>query len=122
MKPLLRDSGVCGLMEIPAFAQKILYRVTTLTGVGRCRGHDTLDLRTNGCIPTHLLEKIRVVRIQANQSLVGRVNAAQSVDGHCRLFVNQWKVFINDDPHTPQLEPGIHLWIGLAWCHIPDSG
>jgi len=119
---MLRTTRVFGLTESPAFVKGILDRITAYLAFSKEGGFETLDLYTIGRIPVGLLDlELHVVRIGKNESVVARVYTARTADGACRLFLNDWKVFINSDPHEPHLDAGVHLWMGVAWRHLPHA-
>lgn len=118
-----RPTQVRGLMNDPAFAQRILDRILTCLDI-KDEDEDEdersiLDLRTSGVIPLPVLKAIVVVWIAQDTSLAARVLDAKSVDGLCRLTLCPWMGFVNYDPDQSVLEQGIHLWLGAAWRHIP---
>lgn len=108
-------------MESPAFTARMLERIHAFLGFGKERGYDILDLLTIGMIPTSILEKTLVVRIQKDETIVAHVYTARTADGACRLFLGSWRIFVNTDPHVPQLEEGVHIWLGASWRSIPHA-
>lgn len=121
MSLIQRAQGVHGLMESPVFTARILERINAFLSFGEERGYDILDLLTTGMVPADVLEKMFVVRIQKNETIVTHVSTARTTDGACRLFLGAWRIFVNADPHLPQLEEGVHLWLGASWRSIPHA-
>lgn len=114
-----RHEKVRGLLDDPAYAQRILDRITACLAIDDRRPLPVIDLETDGIIPEAVLEQLRVVRISAQESLAARVLAARCGLGECRLTLCPWMVFINYEPSRPRLDPGIHLWLGPAWRYLP---
>ncbi len=114
-------SRVRGLMDSPAFTQRILDRIVVCRGVMRHEDRSILVLQTQGLIITTLLERIVVIRIGIGQSLAARVQEAVSHNGTCCLTLRPWSVFVNHDPDRPALQMGIHLWWGAAWRFLPTT-
>lgn len=114
-----RPEKVRGLLDDPAYAQRILDRITTCLAIDDRRQLPVIDLETDGTIPAAVLEQLRVVRISAQESLAARVLAVRSELGECRLTLCPWMVFINHEPSRPRLDSGIHLWVGAAWRYLP---
>ncbi|KKW32817.1 MAG: hypothetical protein UY76_C0016G0004 [Candidatus Uhrbacteria bacterium GW2011_GWA2_52_8d] len=114
-----RPTQVRGLMDDPAFAQRILDRILAVLDIKDEDERSILDLQTSGTIPTAVLDQIVVVWIAPNQHLAARVEFSEAGDGACRLILRPWMGFVNHDPDQLMLEQGIHLWLGAAWRHIP---
>ena len=106
-------------MDDPAFTQRILNRILLVLDIKDEDERSILDLQTSGTIPTGVLDKIVVVWIGPDWSLAARIQKARSGDGACRLILRPWMGFVNHDTQQSVLEPGIHLWLGAAWRHIP---
>lgn len=114
-----RPAKVRGLLDDPAYAQRVLNRITACIAIDDRRQLPVIDLETVGTIPETVLEQITLVRISKGESLAARVLAARSTEGDCRVTLCPWMGFINHEPSRPQLDPGIHLWLGAAWRHLP---
>lgn len=112
-----RPLRVRGLMNEPAFTQRILDRILGWDIYDE-HGRSILELRTNGTFPLPVLQAIIVVWIAPDKSLAARVELAQSSDGKCRLALRPWMRFVNHDTDQPELGQGIHLWLGAAWRHL----
>lgn len=114
-----RPSQVRGLMDDPAYTQRILNRVLGVVNIADEDERAVIDLRTSGTIPLPVLEAIIVVWIEPGQHLAARVEFSEVGDGACRLTLRPWMGFVNHDLTHLVLERGIHLWLGAAWRHIP---
>lgn len=119
MRLVPRPEKVRGLMDVPAYTQRILDRLTTCLAVRREDQYPIIDLETVGVIPEVFLERLTVVRVSPEESLSARVLVASSQRGKCRLTLRPWWGFINQDPCERERLDGIHFWIGAAWRHLP---
>lgn len=119
MSLIPRPGRVRGLMDDPAFTQRILDRILICLDMKDEDERSILNFHTRGLIPLPVLEAIIVVWIEPDTSLAARVEFAESSDGACRLALPPWMGFVNRDTVHPAPDQGIHLWLGTAWRHIP---
>jgi hypothetical protein len=114
-----RPLDVRTLLDDPTYTQRVLDRVQAVQGLGLDQGFPVLDLLTRGCLLVAILKAVYVVRICDGDSLVARVQRAAATDAACRLLLDRWCSFVNNDPTLQQLQPGVYLFLGPAWRHVP---
>jgi len=121
MELVPRPQPVHWITDEPAFLRRLLDRFEALLGIQEDETGCILSLKTAGPIPSELLDQLLVVRIAPGESLATHVQSVQTADGMCRLTLRSWLGFLNHDPLSPPLAPGLHLWLGAAWRHVPTA-
>ncbi|MBI4592512.1 hypothetical protein HY733_03635 [Candidatus Uhrbacteria bacterium] len=114
--------GVTTLAHHTLFVQQLLNRIRAHGGFQNVHGITVLALDIDGGLNATFLEAgAYVVWIQENVSLCARLRVLQA-DGACsRAWLDPWRRFVNQDIDPARHLPGVHLWHGAAWRHVPAA-